>query len=228
MKIQLLSTNLKSGSLKRLAEALSVRVGYKVFRTINKRPARLQLQYGPGVDKVSQYAYFSSKGIPSVEYTTCREAAQQWVADGHVVFARHLLNSSCGKGIQVCTEEVPVAPVYTKYKPKKREFRVHIFNQKVVAIVEKKLRKGWTGPKESKIRNLANGYVFCQSFEIDEQLKGRVELLAVNASQVSSSHFCGVDVGYNEKRDEVFVIEVNSCPGIEGSNVSKYVEAICA
>jgi D-alanine-D-alanine ligase-like ATP-grasp enzyme len=35
-----------------------------------------------------------------------------------------------------------------------------------------------------------------------------------------------VDIGYNAKKDELFVIEVNSAPGIEGTNVEKYLEAM--
>jgi hypothetical protein len=35
-----------------------------------------------------------------------------------------------------------------------------------------------------------------------------------------------VHLGYNEKNNDLFVIEVNSAPGIQGSNINAYVEAI--
>jgi hypothetical protein len=235
MKLQLLSTKngMKSSSLKRLALSLSKAMGYKVFRTTNVRPHRRQLRYGDSVDKLTQYAFFQKAGLSALEYTTSPAEATKWVGEGQVVFGRQLLTASCGKGIvvfdtpheQAVPTEVP-CPVYTKYKKKKREFRVHVFKDKVVAIVEKKRKSGWNGQQDTKIRNLANGYIFCQEFPLTTTLRERINQLALAASKVSSSDFRGVDLGYNEKQDDLFVIEVNSAPGIEGSNVDKYVKAI--
>ena len=137
--------------------------------------------------------------------------------------------ASCGKGIVIMEPKMDIAaenniecPVYTLYKKKKREFRVHIFKENVIAIKEKKLRSGWTGERNSKIRNLANGYVFCNC----ENEPAGLRELAQRAAAVVASDFKGVDIGYNEKLDELFVIEVNSMPGIEGSNIDAYVGAI--
>jgi hypothetical protein len=233
MKLQLLSTKngMKSSSLKRLALSLSKAMGYKVWRTTKQRADRKQLRYGDSVDKLTQYKWFQQQGLSSLEYTTSLQEAQSWFADDNVVFGRLLLNASCGDGIVVFNPSVEQeqwvhCPVYTKYKKKKREFRVHVFKDKVVAIVEKKRKSGWNGQQDTKIRNLANGYVFCQGLELTEALRTRIELLALAASAVSGSDFKGVDLGYNEKQDDLFVIEVNSAPGIEGSNVDKYVKAI--
>jgi hypothetical protein len=233
MKLQLLSTKngMKSSSLKRLALSLSKAMGYKVFRTTKVRAHRRQLRYGDSVDKLTQYKWFQQQGLSALEYTTDWTLVAQWLAEGHYVFARTLLNASCGDGINVIhpeakMDQIPMAPVYTKYKKKKREFRVHVFKDKVVAIVEKKRKSGWNGQQDTKIRNLANGYIFCQAIEITESFRTRIEQLALAASKVSGSDFRGVDIAYNEKNDDLFVIEVNSAPGIEGSNVDKYVKAI--
>lgn len=236
MKIQLRSTKngMKSGSLKRLAEALSNSLGYKVFRTtevrsINTKPARKQFVYGDAVDKLAQYKFFQEQGISALDFTTNRDDASLWVGQGSTVFGRKLLNASCGEGIVVLDKDgpnpIPLCPVYTLYKKKKREFRVHVFKDKVVTIVEKRLRNGWE-KGSSKIRNLANGYVFCQELELTDALRARINELALKASKVCQSDFKGVDLAYNEKNDDLFVIEVNSAPGIEGSNVGKYVEVI--
>ena len=146
------------------------------------------------------------------------------------IFGRRILNGSCGQGIVVIepptdpSQEwwLPYCPVYTKYKKKKREFRVHVFKDQVVAIKEKKRRKDYEGQRETKIRNLANGYVFCTAEQVPDGLKE----LALAASGAVSSDFKGVDVGYNERNNELFIIEVNSAPGIQGSNINAYVEAI--
>lgn len=233
MKLQLLSTKkgMKSGSLRRLSLALKKALGYKVFRTTNVRPHRKQFKYGDSVNKLQQYQWFKQQGLSALEFTTDKFAAEQWLTDGYTVFGRKLLNASCGDGIVVSTPESTTfpenCPVYTKYKPKKREFRVHVFKDKVVTIVEKRRKKGWTGDKsDAKIRNLANGYIFCQEVELTNSLRKRIEEISLAASKVCSSDFRGVDVGFNEKHDDVFVIEVNSAPGIEGSNVDKYVQTI--
>ncbi len=232
MKVQLLSTKngMKSGSLKRLSVELSKTLGYKVWRTTKFRTNRKQLRYGDIVDKLTQYKYFKEKGLSSLEYTTSALIATEW-CDADVVFGRKFLNSSCGKGIVVYEKGAEInagdCPVYTKYKPKKREFRVHIFKDKVVTIVEKKRKTGWNGDKkDAKIRNLEHGYIFAQQIDLSDGLRTRIEALSLAAGQVCKSDFKGVDVGYNEKKDDVFVIEVNSAPGIEGSNVGKYVQAI--
>lgn len=214
-----------SQSAKRVAQALSEKLGYKVFRTTKVLAKTKQISYGQGVDKMNQMSWFYAQGITALEYTDCANVASHWVAEGHTVFGRKLLASSCGKGIVVFDAEHPVTPdcpLYTKYKKKKREFRVHVFKDKVVRVVEKKLRSEWNGPRESKIRNLANGYVFCGC---DNPPDG-IAALAIKAAQVVQSDFKGVDIGYNEKANELFVIEVNSAPGIEGQNVQAYVNAI--
>jgi hypothetical protein len=235
MKLQLLSTKngMKSSSLKRLALSLSKAMGYKVWRTTKVRAHKKQLRYGDSVDKLTQYKWFQQHGLSALEFTTKLYEANDWLKQGHVVFGRKLLNASCGDGIIVLEKPLEgnadggdACPVYTKYKKKKREFRVHVFKDKVVAVVEKKRKSGWNGQQDTKIRNLVNGYVFCQGIEILPTLSERIEALAISASKVSGSDFKGVDLGYNEKQDDLFVIEVNSAPGIEGSNVDKYVKAI--
>jgi len=223
---------MKSQSLKRLSVAMSKALGYKVWRTTTARTKRRQFKYGDLVDKLTQYKWFQQQGLSALEFTTSALEATVWAEEGPV-FGRKLLNASCGDGIVVYQQGDEVkagdCPVYTKYKPKKREFRVHVFKDKVVTIVEKRRKIDWKGEKhDTKVRNLANGYVFCQEVDLLPALKTRIEQLALASSKVCSSDFRGVDLGYNEKHDDLFVIEVNSRPGIEGSNVEKYVQVMKA
>lgn len=227
-KLQLLSTNSTKGSqsLKLLAQALSQQLGYKVLRTTKVNPKRVQLKYGNSTDKLSQYKWFQQQGLSALEFTTDSDVVDGWLANKHTVFGRKLLNSSCGKGIVVLDKHdagIPELPVYTLYKKKKREFRVHVFQGVVVSVTEKKRKAGWTDARDTKIRNLANGYVFCQ--EVTNEPEGLREL-ALKAAAVVQSDFKGVDIGYNEKNNDLFVIEVNSAPGITGSNINKYAQGI--
>jgi hypothetical protein len=200
-----------------------------VWRSTVAKPNRVNLKYGQSVDKLYQYNWFKEQGLSALEFTTDPSVACEWVNQDFTVFGRRYLNSSCGKGIVIfegennATNGNNTCPVYTKYKKKKREFRVHVFKDKVVAVVEKKLRSNWDGPRDAKVRNLANGYVFVQN--VQNEPNGLREL-AIAAASVSPSDFRGVDIGYNEKNNDLFVIEVNSAPGIQGSNVQAYVQGI--
>jgi glutathione synthase/RimK-type ligase-like ATP-grasp enzyme len=225
LKIRLVSTRLKSNSLKLLAAELSQRVGYKVWRDNTPLPHRRNLVYGAQVDKIQQYAYFAERGLPALQFTTNRMEAREWAAQGEVVVCRTLTRSEEGKGIILAEtpEQVVAAPVYTLYRKKKREYRVHVFQGKIVAILEKRKKKGFEGQRETKIRNTANGYVFCS---VDVVIPSGMEELAQAAALVTKSDFAGVDLGYNEKLDQLFIIEVNSAPGMEGSTVVKYANTI--
>lgn len=231
-KLRLLCTEStkKSTSLKLLANALTQRLGYKVWRSTKQKPNREHLKYGQSVDKLTQYRWFQEQGLSALEFTTSGDEALEWVQQDFTVFGRKYLNSSCGKGIVILENGAARAdffdiPVFTKYKKKKREFRVHVYKDKVVAITEKRKRVGFEGPRDTKIRNLTNGYVFCQTVEnVPEGLQS----LALAASKVTQSDFKGVDIGYNEHNNDLFIIEVNSAPGIAGSNVDAYVAQITA
>lgn len=228
-KISLLCSKGTRGSLslKEVAQGLSTSLGYKVLRTVKQSTRRTQFKYGYSVDKLVQYNWFKEKNIPSLEFTTDVQQAIEWCSNDQTVFGRKLLNSSCGKGIVVFDRATAAAihgcPVYTLYKKKKREFRVHVFKDQVVAVVEKRRKRDWPDTRDTKIRNLANGYIFCQ--EVVNEPEGLREL-ALRAAAISPSDFRGVDIGYNERNNELFVIEVNSAPGITGSNINKYVEAL--
>jgi len=229
-KPSLLCTNatLKSASLKQIAVGLSTRLKRgKIFRTTKISKLRQQFKYGISVDKLTQYQWFLEQDIPALTFTADHQQALDWLAEGHIVFGRKYLNASCGKGIVIGSPEMGMpekCPVYTLYKKKKREFRVHVFKDEVVNVTEKKRRKEFDGERDTKIRNLANGYVFVQA--VQDEPDGLREL-ALRAAKVSNSDFRGVDIGFNEKKGELFVIEVNSAPGIQGTNVEKYLDAIC-
>ncbi len=227
LKFRLVSKKLGSNSLKALQQGLSTKLGYKVFRSKAAHPLRENLVYGDCKNKLEQYQWFQEQGISSVQFTTSKDEASSWLEEGATVFARTLLRSSEGKGIVILEKgqqaALPNAGVFTKYKKKKREFRVHVFRDKVVQVLEKRKRKEFNGEVNTKVRNTANGYVFCSQDVVEPE---GIRELALKASKVTNSDFRGVDIGFNEKLNELFVIEVNSAPGIQGTNVDRYIQAI--
>lgn len=223
-KIRFVSSQLKSKSLRLLAEALTQKLGYKVWRGPTSKPNRIEFKYGDCKDKLTQYKFFHEQGIPSPAFTTQNAQALAWIQAGKTVVARTLLNSSEGKGIVLAStpQDLVSAPVYTEYLKKKKEFRVHIFKEEVVSVLEKRKKKGATS-EETKIRNTANGYVFCRENVTEPN---GIRELALKAAKVTNSDFKGVDIGYNEKLNQLFVIEVNSAPGMEGSTITEYAQVI--
>lgn len=238
MKLQLLCSEkgLKSESLKRVAQEMSARLGYHVARVTqeNYDPGVLQLRWGAAADKLVQYQKFKQLGISSLDFTTHLAQAGVWFNAGETVVGRQKLSSYEGKGIVLfephvapSKEEILACKVFTKFIPKEREFRVHSFKGKPVVTLEKKMKKDWTGPTSQHIKNTANGYVFCaMDLVISEALQKRINELATASAKVCASDFQGVDIGYHKAKDNLFVIEVNSAPGIEGSNVGRYCDLI--
>lgn len=156
------------------------------------------------------------------EFTTSKEEASTW--EGTIV-NRTLLNASQGRGIVFTTKDNLVdAPLYVKYIKKKREFRVHVVDSKVIDVQEKRLRTNFEGVRDNKIRNLNNGYVFCRS---NIELTPELEQAAIRAVSALKINFGAVDIIYNEHYDKYYVLEVNSAPGLMGETVSKYGEALC-
>ena len=225
LKFRLVSKKLGSKSLAALAQGLSSKLGYKVLRSKAPHPLRNNLVYGDCKDKLFQYEWFKSNELPALSFTQSKAEAEKWLQEGQTVFARTLLRASEGKGICVFNpgEALGWAPVYTLYRKKKKEFRVHVYGTQVVAVLEKRKRKDFEGEHNTKIRNTANGYVFCSENVVEPN---GIRELALKAAKVTNSDFKGVDIGFNEKLNELFVIEVNSCPGIEGSNINRYIQAI--
>ena len=158
------------------------------------------------------------------DWTNMGEQAQGWVNEGHTVLCRTVLTGFGGDGIHITTkgEQVIDAPLYVLYKKKKAEYRVHVFNGKIIDITQKKKRAGFEDV-DTKIRNYANGWVYCRE---DIEVPDDVCEQAVKAVRHLGLTFGAVDIIYNEKEDQAYVLEINSAPGLEGTTIEAYKNAI--
>lgn len=156
------------------------------------------------------------------EWTTDKKVAETWAKQDTVV-GRKILNGHSGKGIELYDANTPVeyCPLYTKYKKKRNEYRVHVFKGEVIDIVQKKKKKGIENV-DTKIRSHLRGWVFCrENIYEPEGLRQQ----AINALAASNLVFGAVDIIWNEAENQCYVIEVNSAPGIEGTTLLSYVRA---
>lgn len=222
-KLVIATPYLRSGSLKKLAQELSHRLGYYVYRVSPERVHRRRAaQFHKGIDKIRQLQLFETQGVNCPKWVTSRNELDQ--LECKTIVARRLTNSSEGKGIVLFNkeEQAPVAPLYTEYIPKKKEFRVYVWNNRVIDVTEKRKRRG-VEERDTRIRNTANGYVFCRDNVVEPEGLRELALQAVNALGRS---YGGVDVIWNEYRGKCYVLEVNSCPGMEGTTITKFADAI--
>lgn len=230
-KLVLVPHNIRSRSARALAGTLSEKLGYRVHlvRPSNVRD-RTPFTLREGTDKLTQLQRFKANDVDCPEFTTDRNIAASWLRDGGgsaAVVCRTLLRGSEGRGIVVAGHdgELVPAPLYTRYTKKKQEFRVHVLNGKVIDIQEKRKKREFTADRDHRIRNLANGYVFCRSNVV--VLPG-LEDLGITAVRALDYSLGAVDIGYNEHDNRCFVFEVNSTPGMEGTTLQKYSDAIIA
>jgi glutathione synthase/RimK-type ligase-like ATP-grasp enzyme len=223
-KLVLVPHKMGSRSAKALADVLSAKLGYKVWRVTPARvKGRIAFQIREGTDKLTQLQRFLENGISTVDFTADITVATDWLRDTPVV-CRTLLRSSEGRGIVLAEtkEQLVQAPLYTKYFKKKREYRVHVFNGQVIDVQEKRKRKEVEGG-DHRIRNLANGYVFCREAVVEPT---GLRDLAVCATAALGYSLGAVDIAFNEHHNQLVVFEVNAAPGMQGSTLENYANAI--
>lgn len=225
-KLVLVTNNMGSQGAKALAEKLSEKLGYKVWRVSPQRVrGRSFFKLQPGTDKLTQLKLFNDSNISCPEFTTDRAFAASWIADGSVVICRTLLRASEGRGIVVAetADQLVRAPLYTKYVPKKAEYRVHVLDGEVIDVQIKKKRRGFEDERNTRIRNLANGYVFCRDAIVEPQ---GIRALAIAATETLGYRLGAVDIAYNVKKEKLVVLEVNANPGMQGTTLENYSDCI--
>lgn len=220
---------------KTLQAALRDKVVNKIFRVDHQTaeykaarfPRRHVFQITPRPkNKLAQFKAFKDHDISSPVFEASGDAL---AAHGkRTWFARTLLNSTNGRGIVEFDypgeRDIPNAPLYTQYIPKKTEYRIHVFGSSVIDVQQKKKRRDFSDEnRNTRIRNLANGYVYTRD---GVSIPSHAADLAVRAVAALGYTYGAVDMVYNEKQDRYFVLEVNSRPGLMGTTVDKYVDAL--
>ena len=109
--------------------------------------------------------------------------------------------------------------VSTPIKDKKREYRVHVFNGEVIALYEKI-------PNEEGIKLFKS---FNCHFELKDASNCLLTLVdqqkCIDAVNALGLLFGGVDM-VRSKGKNTYVIEVNSAPALNSTNIDRYVDKI--
>lgn len=180
--------------------------------------------------KCSNYRAGRQDGAPRIpEYTTDRAVAREWLNAGAKVVARATLNGHSGEGITILEGagvDIPAVPLYTKYVPKREEWRIHVFrdgeNLTVIDRQRKIRNPDYEGEINWQVRNHANGFIFAR--DVDPPNPDVIHQ-AVQALIVSGLDFGAVDVIWNQHQGAAYVLEINSAPGLTGQTVQSYADA---
>lgn len=164
------------------------------------------------------------------DFTTDIEVARTWIGQGVAVVCRTVLSGHSGNGIVIAdtVAQLVRAPLYTKYVPKKDEYRLHFMKDRNGASnmidAQRKAKRENVDRNDAnwRVRNLDGGFVYVRG---DVNLPADVVDQARKAFDLSGLDFGAVDVIFNERQQQAYVLEINTAPGISGTTVENYANA---
>lgn len=219
----------KRGRAKRWPQQKIINWGTSELRRIDA------LNHGASVavaiDKCDAFEEMADANVSTPDFCFTKEHASILLAEGAVV-CRTVSNGHGGKGIVIARAEsdLVAAPLYTQYVKKSAEYRVHVFLGKVVAVQQKRKRAGIVQTKDQAlIRNAANGWVYASNNVVfaSRTCEAVVRALAIKAVAALLLDIGAVDVIVSKEEDAVYVLEINTAPGLESPTVlAAYAVAI--
>lgn len=189
--------------------------------TVLNLPASVAL----AANKLSAFAEWNLVDVKTVDWTSSKSVVQGWLDEGSTVVVRNKLTGHSGEGIIILEkgQEVPDAPLYTKYVFKTKEFRVHICNDQVIDV-QQKIRDPEKEPTTWKVRSHENGFMYVRN---NVQPSENRDNLAVAAVRALNLDFGAVDI-IEDKKGIFYVLEINTAPGLEGQTLESYQKAFTA
>lgn len=177
-------------------------------------------------NKLTALTRMKEAGVNVPEFTTDINVAKEWIAKNRIVLCRKLLRANSGRGIVIAKamEELVPAPLYVKYIRKEHEYRVHVFNGKVIDAVEKKRKRGFqeNNVYNKYIRSYEQGWIFARDGLV---LSDSVKAEAIKACTTLGLDFGAVDVVL-DKDNKPVILEVNTAPGLQGTTLENYKKAV--
>ena len=188
-------------------------------RVINERYA-IEL----ASNKLRTFERFAATEVPTVPWTTDANVARKWQEENATVVVRYKLSGHSGEGIEIIEPDYIIpddAPLFTKYVKKKDEYRIHVFQGKVIFQQRKARKKDVPDDQVNwKVRNLNGGFIFANDGVVAPD---PVQQAAIAAVEALGLDFGAADVGFHAEQGTV-VYEVNTACGLQGKNLETYVE----
>ncbi len=178
-------------------------------------------------NKLAFLRHCSGSNARTPEWTDSAIVARQWIDSGSIVVARRVLNGHSGQGIHILELGLDFveAPLYTKYVRKEAEYRVHCAFGRVIDLQRKIKRPDFIGEPNWRVRNHQNGFIYVRN---GVQAHEDVTTQALAAFEASGLDFGAVDVIFNGRTQQAYVLEINTAPGLQGQTVQSYANAFRA
>ena len=167
---------------------------------------------------------FKNMMLSTPQFAELKENAALLFDSYDRVYCRTKLFGHSGAGIVVATnpEELVDAKLYTAgISGFRDEYRVHVFEDEVIDVQMK--RKKTDAETNNLIRNHHNGYVYCR---VGVEISEGMEQLAMDAVMALGLNFGAVDIIKMRHSDDMYVLEVNTAPGLTGTTLVNYTKAI--
>lgn len=181
---------------------------------------------GLAANKLYSIRAFDERNVSTVAWCKTKADAAKLIEDGETIVCRTKLTGNSGEGIVIAetVDQLVDAPLYTVYKKKQQEYRVHVFNGEVIDTQRKARKRDVPDDQVNwKVRNLDGGFIFARNE--DHEVPAMVLEEGVKAVGALGLDFGAVDVIWNDKDTKAYVLEVNTAPGLMGTTLEKYVEA---
>jgi len=171
-------------------------------------------------NKLSTLRVLTEANVDVPNWTTERSA----LVPEKLYMARTTLYGHSGQGIRLGEPyELPVtAPLYVEYIEKVAEYRVIVVNSKIVDFKKKKRRNNYEGTYGEHIWNHGSGYIFARNDIVVPIGCGK---LGVDAVMALGLDFGAVDI-IEDKVGKLYVLEVNTAFGIEGTTLELFGDAL--
>lgn len=167
------------------------------------------------------------------KFTTSKENAIQLLNEktSNKIFCRETTTGSRGNGIIIAKNqnEIIDAPLYTLDTKHKLEFRLHIFNNKPI-FFQKKFQKH-KPPIQTlesfKIKNHKNGWIYLsiQLSQIPDAINDLMPTI-ISFMEQTQLLFAAFDLGLNLSKNQAYILETNTNPGLSPKSSHAYATNI--
>ena len=169
--------------------------------------------------KLTAFRLMQDAGVSIPEFTTNQHEAREWGTR----YLGRTTNDRAGRGITVYgAGDAPLHhPLYVRFIPNDREYRLHVVRGVVVSTQRKYLER----PELDDggiIKNHDHGYVFKTP---ERELHDSRKQAAIKAVEALGLDFGAVDLIVDQEGKE-YVLEVNSAPALSPKRIEQYVEAL--
>jgi len=178
-------------------------------------------------NKIATFKKLKEANVSIPPFTTSVEEAKQWLQDGWKLVQRETVTGYHGAGISVARSltDFKEAPLYTRYFPKRKEYRVIVVDGESIIFMRKILKPELEDEGHSEIRN-ADRYIYSEIPQEALQTLNNLKNLAESAIKALELDYGAVDIIYNLQNQTYYVLEINTAFGLGERNVGRVATKI--